>query len=161
MWHLYGFLYRVYRNLHIITIMTFFLWPERPFGLSLYDQTKLSLQVCLLKPVTAHTSRHASWAGKHSDVARTICAGLSLPCGAMCQPANFPLQPLKLPVCPGWPPGQWKRFPGGGSLSSIIAPSQHPGPLPTPPLLSFSFILPVTWRSFLQLWLYKILCKLL
>ena len=84
---------------------------SRPFGMSPHSQTVSSPWVCPLKPefqhpVTAHTSRHASWAQKCGNMARTICVGVSLPCRAASQLPHSPLQPLKLPICPGGPPSQ-------------------------------------------------------
>ena len=62
-------------------------------------------------------------------------------------------EPLKLPFCPSWSPHWWRGLPGWGNLSSFTAPSQDS--------FFFFFLLsyPVTWWSFLQLWLYEIFCQ--
>ena len=64
--------------------------------ISLYLTAKAQFQHL----VTKHTSTCTSWAGKCSDVERTVCAGHShYPEGAGQLP-HFPLVPLKLPICP-------------------------------------------------------------
>ena len=56
---------------------------SNPFRLSLCSQPQSSPWVCPLKPVFQHpapacTSRCESWGGECREVARTLCAGLSL-----------------------------------------------------------------------------------
>ena len=112
-----------------------------PYELCLCNQPESSPYVCPLipqfqHPTTAHTSRRTSQAGMCGVVARTVYTGLSLPCGAAGQLLHSPLKPLKLLICPGITPSQWRRFPGWGNFSSFRPPSlgcrSHPNSSSSP-----------------------------
>ena len=83
------------------------------------------------------------------------------PCSVCYKPAAaLPSEFLKLPFCPDWP----LRHKGGSGgeetfrFSQISPRRAGPNPIPfcSPFVLLFVPLYPVTWKSFLQLWLYEI-----
>ena len=136
-----------------------------PFRLFLHRQLQFFPRVCPLKPkfqypLPAHTSRHESWAEECREVARSLCAGLSLfslfclPQSSCCallwaREALF-LSQLISQLVKGVPRVK-EPFLFHSSLPWAQAPSRF--------LSFFSFILPSLWWSFLQFWLYEISCQ--
>lgn len=87
----------------------------------------------------AQTSRHASQAGDHVQVAHSLSPGLSA------LPATWSSESLKTPSL-SWVASSWERaFPGGRNLPSIRASSQwhqaRPSPLYIPPFILLCYII--------------------
>ena len=87
------------------------LWPQATlwalWAMSMQPNRVLSLGLSAepeFQHPVLHTPAAVSAARKCGNMARTICFGLSLPCGAAGQLLHSPLEPLKLPICLGGPP---------------------------------------------------------